>query len=182
MSFGFMQKRAPWVKLAKCVGDQEERWWRMTPQNILDCQDICALCPARKGCGEQALIEEGDVDAVSRYGFRAYMTPAQRTTVHRMGGLQGRDPMLVVTGNEDVPGIPEEGLPWSRHHASLAKRIREYLAEHPRLVSLPSRAQLSRLFACSVPLLTRVLEGLVQDGTLSFAPNSKRRFVRNPNN
>ena len=56
MSFGFMQKRAPWVKLAKCVGDQEERWWRMTPQNILDCQDICALCPARKGCGEQALI------------------------------------------------------------------------------------------------------------------------------
>lgn len=88
-----------WHSAAACKGDPlYERWFRMTAQDIRDMQDICALCPARPGCGNEAMKDEGDVDSASRHGFRAYMTPVQRAQIHKNGGLRGRDPMLVVKG------------------------------------------------------------------------------------
>lgn len=180
-----------WDDNALCKGDPNPgRWFSYIKQGrpsvqgeggILDLQDICALCPVRKPCGEAAMADEaGTSGDAMRHGFRAYMTPAQRAAIHRLGGLQGRDPMQVVLGlktatkdkrgkvtHATVPPIPEDGIDWNRAHTALARKLTRRLRDTTRSGrNIPGDKVLCKFLGCSPERLHVVLDSLLQAGTL----------------
>lgn len=179
----FMQRRQPWVKDALCTG-----FVTIPPLGIQvplaaiffpsDAsynapRSICALCPVRLQCGTDALEEEwGESKNDMRHGMRAYMTPAQRHTIERQGGLNGRDPMKVVLGRKGkkpVPGLPDDIDRWSRHHTTLARKTVRWLIDNVGVgEALPTQAKLCETLSCNPSPLRRVMEALVQDGTLDM--------------
>lgn len=126
----FYVEKQPWVKRSKCLGADTELFF----DDELAALDICKQCPVRRECGEQALVEEGNAP-YGRYGVRGCMTAAQREVVHRRGGLKGHDPKWLVAGRKGpaghgpraFPAIPLDGIPWSRHHTGLIRRVVAHL-------------------------------------------------------
>lgn len=184
----FLAVKQPWVLASACAGVEHlflENDLRATYAD--ECRPYCEACPVRVECGEQALTEEGGSDLASRYFMRAWMTPAQRVSIHRRGGLQGRDPMYLMQGVEvrpdelaedarlhrkrrrrSVPPVPDEGDRWSKHLTTLARKlIREVLCEMKRGTTLDPLDVLCKQLECNLAPLTRVVEGMVQDGTLN---------------
>ena len=100
------------------------------------------------------------------------MTPAQRQSIHRRGGLKGRDPMKLVKGDDNgrrVPPIPDEGDRWSKHHTTLARKLIRHLAANAEVGKRIDRfAALVVILDCNPAPLQRVLDALVQDGTLDM--------------
>lgn len=187
-----------WAELAGCRNDPNpERWFKDPKKHILDLQDICALCPVRKACGNAAMEEEHGEGENTRFGFRAYMTPNQRHAIERLGGLRDRDPMKVMLGIqaktknksgviETAVGapIPEEGIILNKAHAALARKLTKWIEAHVVVGSpLPTIARLARLMSCTPVRLRIVLTALTQSGTLSEQrSNSGRagtRYLRN---
>lgn len=190
---GFLQRRQPWVEDAACANlvfdiPLGPFVWRMPasvlffpeadnpgrpPTAVYDAaRSICAVCPARLQCGADALEEEWGSRQEHRHGLRAYMTPAQRHAIERQGGLNGRDPMKVVLGNggrRPVPGLPDDGDNWSRHHTTLARKVLPWIIEHVEIgEELPTQAHICAQLGCNPSPLRRVMEALVQDGTLDM--------------
>jgi hypothetical protein len=185
---GFIVRKLPWMAQAQCgPGDAklffegtEVNHHELRASNIEKAQDICAVCPVRNECGAYVMETEGNVDETMRFGFWAYMTPQQRVSIHRRGGLLGRDPMLMVKGRDgerQVMPVPVEGDRWSRHHTTLARRVvallQDTLADGE---VLPSLDALAEILDCHTSPLRRVLDALVQDGTLDMVGTGRRRM------
>lgn len=171
--FGF--EYGPWRAQSKCAGAvHPDVFFSTVKSDIEQCRAVCAVCPVRLECGEQAMLEEGTADGTLRYGLRAYMTPEQRLSIHRRGGLKGRDPMLLVQGIDGkrrIPPVPDEGDRWSKHHTTLARKVVRWLHDegYERGDELPDRATLGDCLECNPLPLARVLDALIQDGTLDAA-------------
>ena len=55
----FLAKKQPWVLEAQCAGLADVFLPDvLSPGRIAACRDVCAVCPVRVECGEQALEEE----------------------------------------------------------------------------------------------------------------------------
>lgn len=170
----FLAKKEPWVLDAQCAGHAD--LFLAEPQTkalLAEERDVCSVCPVRVECGERALEEEGTLDLSNRFYTRAYMTPPQRLSIQRRGGLKGRDPMKLVLGDDNgrrVPPIPDEGDKWSKHHTTLARKLVRWLAETCELGQrLPTNDLLQKHLECNPAPLQRVLDALVQDGTLDMS-------------
>lgn len=172
-------KPLPWMAEAVCHDETElffdnDNW---SPGRIL-----CATCPVRVECGTQAMAEEQGVPVEYRAGLRAYMTPAQRESVERRGGLNGRDPMLLVLGDDGgrrVPPVPDDGDKWPRHLTTLARKVVRWIVEHVEIgCDLPTSQEMCKSLGCNPTPLRRVLHALVQDGTLDFETNAAGAAVR----
>ena len=170
-----MSSDSLWVNYAACKGSDQKQWFLTGVNAMLACRAICAECPARKGCGEAAFKEE---ETQLRFGFRAYMTPAQRETIARQGGLRGRDPMDVVEGiNRQhrkkllAPPLDDDGGPkWTRVHETLARRLRRWLPENVAPNDwLPDTGVILQDMNTVPDRLQLVLDALVRDGTLTCA-------------
>lgn len=169
----FFAQKQPWVLEAQCAGAEDVFLPdKLTAALVSEARDICAVCPVRVECGEQALLEEGNADLSNRYFVRAYMTPAQRLSVTRRGGLKGRDPMLLVQGwdgDREIPPVPDDGDRWSKHHTTLARRLVRWLQASVEVgAPVPSKVDLQAHLGCNPAPLERVLDALVQDGTLDI--------------
>ena len=182
----FYAKPQPWVKDALCLNLDTRMFFEhidnargvvQRKHSIEKMQFVCAQCPVRIQCAEEAMLQEGDSDELVRFGFRGYMTPQQRASLARRGGLRGRDPIDVVEGRDGdrrVPPIPLHGDKWSRHHTTLARKIIPYLNSNCEVGALiPTRAQLCEALGCKLTPLNRVLKALVQDGVLDLAPGNQ---------
>jgi hypothetical protein len=169
----FYQARQPWLDDAVCVGSDTDVFFDDELRD--EAKAICAACPVRKECGEQALLEEEGTSEDERAGFRAYMTPQQRVSVERRGGLKGRDPMRLVLGRDGrrkILPIPEEGDRWSRHHTTLARKVVAWVVDNVEIgEALPTQGQLCKVLQCNPDPLRRVLSALVLDGTLNVKGN-----------
>jgi Transcription factor WhiB/Bacterial regulatory proteins, gntR family len=193
----FYMAKQPWVTDAACLSVSPDIFFddidhvspaavRLKEARIAHAQSICAGCPVRMQCAEQVMLEEGEASEEHRYGFRAYMTPPQRVSVQRRGGLNGKDPMYLVNGIDGqrvVPGIPLEGDKWSRHHTTLARKVVRWVVDNVEIGGkLPTQTDLRAELGCKADPLRRVLRALVQDGTLDFAGkttlDSTARYVR----
>lgn len=179
-----------WANYAACKGLDTHQFFLTGVDATEVNRQVCEGCPARRGCGEAAMREEEPMGVV-RFGFRAYMTPKQRETIARNGGLRGRDPMDVVKGimrkdrkAQPAPVIPDDGGPeWKRTHTTLARRLRRWLPEHVAPDDwVPDIEVLAKELGCNsaTPLdrLHVVLDALVQDGTLRLA--AEGCYIRNP--
>lgn len=187
-----------WYESAYCKDDPNtDRWFSGRKQDQLDIQDICALCPVRPACGNAAMEEEKGQGADYRTGFRAYMTPGQRVTIERTGGLRGRDPMKVVMGlgtkrkdshgqvrTMSVPAIPEGGVDWNRAHTALARKLTKWSEVNVKPGHyLPNDKKLCVMLKCSPERLHKVLDAMLQSGTIIEHTNGGRgsRYVRTSN-
>lgn len=178
----FYMQAAPWVKDAACLRSDPKIFFDNIEDElregekrkaIIIAQNICAHCPVRIECGEEAMRAELNSSADYRCGFRAYMTKEQRASIARRGGLKGRDPMRLVKGwdgKRRVPPVPVDGDKWTRHHTTLARRLVRWLVEHVEIgADLPAQSEMCSTLKCQPEPLRRVLQALVQDGTLDFA-------------
>jgi hypothetical protein len=140
--------------------------------DVAACRMFCEVCPVRSECGEQAMTEEGNTDIANRFFVRGWLTPAQRISIQRRGGLKGRDPMHLAQGwdvDRQVPPVPDEGDRWSKHHTTLARKLVRYLDSNRIKGSwIPNRGDLCTVLECNPAPLERVLDALVQDGTLDI--------------
>lgn len=185
----FYQEKQPWVKQAACLGSDTRVFFDIIDQAkphirdrvIVRAQGICAGCPVRRECGEQAMLEEQGAGLDMRSGFRAYMTPDQRLSIERRGGLKGRDPMDLVQGRDgdrSVPPVPLDGDRWSRHHTKLARKLVEWLNGNVDIGECFVPLHICTALECTPPQIERVVEALVQDGTLDYAPGAPNVYVR----
>lgn len=162
----FYVEKQPWVLQARCLGLDPELF---DGEKVGTALRHCNDCPVRRECGEQALIEEGNAP-YGRYLVRGGMTAEQRDVVHRRGGLRGRDPKALVAGRDGrrkVPPIPLIGVPWSRHHSTLARKLTTWLAMHSRKGRrLPSIATLCEMFSTNPVPMKHVLQELWAVGVL----------------
>jgi len=184
-----------WADQAQCKGDPNPGRWFLNStnhQNLLDLQDICALCPVRNGCGQAAMDEEAKIGSGGRWGFRAYMTSQQREAIARLGGLRGRDPMKVVLGQTTAtkkgkkivhghaPPIPENGIEWKRTHTALARKLTRYIELNVKPGrNLPGVVKLCKDLGCTEDRLRTVLDALLQSGTI--IEHEPSRYVRTTN-
>lgn len=88
----FYVERQLWMKHAACKDTPTDYFFDFT--RFAECRKICRDCPVRRDCAEQAMVEEGSAPG-GRYGFRGGLTPTQRRTLYRRGGLKGRDPVRI---------------------------------------------------------------------------------------
>lgn len=180
----FYQAKQPWVEKAVCAGSNVHLFFNEDDKGNRDvvatreARALCASCPVRTECCEQAIIEEHGQSLNHRSGIRGYTTGAQRESIERRGGLQGRDPMLLVhglDGDRNVPPVPDGGDRWSRHHTTLARKAVPWIVDHvPVGGKLPAQTVLCKALGCNPAPLRRVLDALVQDGTLDFAGKRAR--------
>lgn len=169
----FLVEKQPWLAHAACVGAATDVWFEEGFTN--EALDVCACCPVRKQCGEQALVEEG-VAPYGRYGVRGGMTAAQREVVYRRGGLQGRDGQRLcrgLDGHRKVPPVPKDGVLWSRHHTALAKKLIAHLSRRPAGHRLTPHRTLARTLDCGAAPLQVVLTELWAIGVLDLDPPSR---------
>lgn len=180
----FYQEAQPWMKDAICAGSGSDAFFP-DPADHQDIEDkkeraraICAVCPVRTECCEQAMVEEAGEPIDFRFGIRGWTTPAQRISIERRGGLKGRDPMKLVQGDDNgraVPPVPDGGDNWSRHHTTLARKVVKWLVDNVAVgCKLPTQSKLCEELQCNPAPLRRVLDALVQDGTLDFAGKRTR--------
>jgi hypothetical protein len=167
----FLFEKAPWTREAACRG--QEAVFLADEMDVLACRQFCANCTVRRECGEQASVEEHGADLANRFFIRGYMTPAQRVSVERRGGLRARDPMLLVQGldgDRTIPPVPDEGDKFSKHHVTLGRKLVRYLdANIEKGYMVPDKVALCLVLECNPAPLARVLDALVQDGTLDIA-------------
>lgn len=178
----FYQRKQPWTTHALCKA-HPDLFYVENPEGggttggsnpYKEARALCASCPVRAECGFDALEEEKGLKEDMRSGLRAYMTPAQRVSIERRGGLRpGQDPMQLVLGRDGkrkVPTVPDEGDRWSRHHTTLARKTMRYLEDNVAIgAKLPTQSKLCELLDCNPAPLRRVMEALVQEGTLDFS-------------
>jgi hypothetical protein len=181
----FYQRAQPWVKQAACreLELTQVFFHDRNTRRLDQAREYCAKCPVRTECCEQALVEEAGYAVEMRHGIRGWTTPAQRESIDRRGGLLGRDPMLLVQGwdgERRVPPVPDNGDRWSRHHTTLARKTVRWIADNVTLgAALPELPLLASQLHCKPSPLQRVLDALVQDGTLDFASEHRSRsYVR----
>ena len=174
----FLVERQPWMEASLCKTmtdlfyEGEDENDEPVPIDTLECQRVCAHCAVRVECGTQILFEEGNARVEDRHGFRAYMTPGQRESVSRRGGLLGRDPMYVVNGVDGerlVPAVPLEGDGWNKHYSQLMRRTQALLEEtlwdgEP----VPVVKVLAKIMDVNPTPLRKVLDALVQSGVLNY--------------
>lgn len=169
----FIQTRQPWVRGARCLREGVDPAVFYDEERVGDARAVCARCPVRSQCATQALVEEGSSAVELRSGIRGYLTPAQRSTIAKRGGLAGVDPLALATGwdgERRIPSIPDDGDQWSRHHTTLARKVVRWLVDNVDVgATLPTQASMCKALSCHPTPLRRVMEALVQDGTLDFA-------------
>jgi WhiB family redox-sensing transcriptional regulator len=78
-----------WHKRAYCRYYDPELWFAdgmgnaPSYRNLDQAKSICADCPVRRECLEDALHQESGRAAEARHGIRAGLTPADRYNLHR---------------------------------------------------------------------------------------------------
>jgi hypothetical protein len=71
-----------WRDLAACRGHPSRWWWfSADPTAVELARRVCSACPVAGPCLAEALAEEAE--SPWRYGLRAGMTPAQRSSLRR---------------------------------------------------------------------------------------------------
>lgn len=85
-----------WLELAACAGDPEPDRWDshdIEPRRLRELREICAACPVRVECLDDALATEPhtapSTSYTMRWGVRAGTTPKQRDAIAR-DRLKGR--------------------------------------------------------------------------------------------
>jgi hypothetical protein len=144
--------------------------------DVAACRMFCEVCPVRFECADQAMTEEGNTDSANRFFVRGWLTPEQRISIQRRGGLKGRDPMHLAQGwdgDRPIPPVPDEGDRISKHHVTLARKLIRWLDSNvERGATIPKESELCVLLDSNPAPLARVLVGLVQDGTLDGVPGA----------
>jgi hypothetical protein len=92
----------PWMKYRACADmpmsmffdDVEQRDYAAKLKATRLARAVCSLCPVRKDCATQAMVEEGSAPH-GRYGYRGCLTPQQRRRLYRQGGLGNKDPKRI---------------------------------------------------------------------------------------
>jgi len=182
-----------WLEWAACRGappaifyeDTEDDDGNPNSAGVAVARAVCALCPVRYECADHALHEEKGlaVDSLERVGIRGGLTPAQRWSIEKRGGLKGADPLDLIAGTQNgrsVPPIPDEGDRWSRHHTTLAHKVLRWLAVNvPEGGRVPSQTAVCEAIPCMPGPLRIVLDAFVADGTLDLHGPPERKVGDN---
>lgn len=78
-----------WHKRAYCRYYDGELWFadgtgKATGyKDLAAAKDVCAACPVRQACLEDALRQEGSTTAEGRHGIRGGLTPTERYNLRR---------------------------------------------------------------------------------------------------
>ena len=184
-----------WLNHAQCLGAPPAMFFEealgdgdeveASDEGIERARAVCALCPVRYECAEHALHEEQGlaIDSVERDGIRGGLTPQQRWSIEKRGGLKGADPLDVIAGTQNgrtVPPIPNDGDRWSRHHTTLAHKVMRWLGRHVgEGERLPSQTAICEAIPCNPGPLRIVLDALVADGTLDLHGSPERKVGDN---
>ncbi|WP_327066777.1 WhiB family transcriptional regulator [Kitasatospora sp. NBC_01302] len=78
-----------WHKRAYCRYYDPELWFADGTgktdgyKTLAKAKAICAACPVRQFCLDDAMRQEGGIAAEGRHGIRAGLTPAERHNLHR---------------------------------------------------------------------------------------------------
>jgi len=87
--------------------------------------------------------------------------------------------MLLAQGTDGdrmVPPVPDDGDQWSRHHTTLARKAVRWIVENVNEGDvLPTQTKLCAALGCTPSALRRVMDALVQDGTLDFQGKGRGR-------
>lgn len=162
-----MRLENAWVDEAACKGHTDV----MYDGDLDIARSYCEVCPVRRTCASQVMREEEGITLAFRFGVRAYMTPEQRHSIEKRGGLRGRDPIAVVHGD---PPVPDGGDNWSAQHDELAKKAVKWLVANVKIgEALPSQAAICRALKCNPQPLRRVMDALVKDGTVEQVSTAK---------
>lgn len=103
-------------------------------------RSICATCPVRVACHEEAMTEEDGYSAARRFGVWGGITPEQRYSIWRRDAVrcyrcgEVYDPLGLVQGEvacecgvfQEAP-IPDTGDQWFPRHDGLLARFKEWL-------------------------------------------------------
>lgn len=70
----------PWYRAAACSGTDPELFHpdSESPAAQQDAKELCAACPVRETCLDEALAEEAGLGLTSRFGIRGGMSRRQR--------------------------------------------------------------------------------------------------------
>lgn len=77
---------ADWRGYAVCAGLANPDFMFPDPSDLVGvnaARMVCAACPVKRKCLEEALADEGGKTKDSRFGVRAGQTPGQRHAIHR---------------------------------------------------------------------------------------------------
>lgn len=172
---GFLVAPQPWSTEAACKDEPIDLFF--DPKTEAAALRICNACQVRSECAEQCMIEEGKAP-YGRYGVRGATSPEQREVIHRRGGLLGRDPAALVAGRDGqrrVSATPRQGMPWSRHHATLLRKLSIVLDERlTRGDRLPDVAKLASILGCNPTPLKHVL---TEAWAVGIIDKAQRGFV-----
>lgn len=143
---------------------------------------FCASCPVRVPCLLEGLRAEEQDAARNRYGLRGFLTPQQRASVEKRGGLpkccgEYVDPIAYADGNwtcpkcgtlHRSPRLPDDGDGWNARHSRLAVSVVRWIVEEIEVGRLmPPPSNLAAEFEVRKADMVRVYTALVDDGTLS---------------
>lgn len=67
-----------WVWSAACLDGDVNLWFDLDDATIEEAKQVCATCPARQPCLDNAMTEEANVGMSYRFGIRGGLTPAER--------------------------------------------------------------------------------------------------------
>lgn len=187
-----LTERYDWVDAAPCRGAwpvfdaADDSRAAGYAKALADARAMCMRCPARVVCAVTAIEEEWGSVLQDRYSVRGALTQHQRLSIERRGGLkEGHDPLKVVRGEYGNAPIPDIGDRWTRHHTTLARKVVAWLVDHVEVGGpLPSQEVLAETLDCSISALRRVMEVLVEDGTVALAepgPRTATKYVRQGN-
>jgi hypothetical protein len=183
------QNDTRWLRFADCHGTNIETWYEdplpfdaPINKDALDfARFVCSNCPSRRACAGYVLAAEAGQGVEQRDGIWAGMTPAQRHSIEKRGGLGYADPIDYIAGYDtakkrEVPPVPDTGDQWSRHYTTLARKLLRWLATNvPEGAELPTQSHICDALACRPGALRRVLDALVADGTLELRGNPERK-------
>jgi hypothetical protein len=114
----------------------------LIPEALERARGICASCPVRLACHEDAMTHEAGAAANRRHGVSGGLTPAQRYSLWRRDSWRCEqcgelyDPLGIVAGeavcicgwNEEPP-IPDAGDQWFPRHDELLRLLIAWLLE-----------------------------------------------------
>lgn len=150
-----------------------------------DARAVCASCPVRLSCYEDAMTREAGSAQSRRFGMRAGVTPSQRYSIWRRDAIscevcdETYDPLGLVAGDVvcacgtfEEPPIPPAGDEWFPRHDGLLKRLVTYLLAEtkPEERILPPYRMLVALGHRRKDDMPLVYERLIADGLIRRGP------------
>jgi hypothetical protein len=165
----------------------------LVPEALERARAMCAGCPVRLPCHEQAMRQEAGAASSRRHGVRGGITPQQRYSLWRRDSWQCErcgevyDPLGIVAGDAvclcgwyTEPPIPDVGDQWFPRHDDLLRLLVAWLLEHtePGDRVPPPYRMLEILGYRRKDDMPLVYEKLIEDGLLERGAGRGEYFRR----